>query len=147
MKRLPYGKASLLTVLLTSSLLTSVNLRSQTVLDVLTRQREAWNRGDLDGYMQGYWKSDSLLFTSRGMVRRGWTDILKKYSATYNSRTKMGTLRFSDLEVHMLSPESAWVFGHWDITRAKDHPGGVFTLILKKFPEGWKIVHDHTSSN
>ncbi len=113
---------------------------------LLAQQAAAWNRGDIAGYMSGYWKSDSLLFTSGGTMQRGWTSTLEKYMKSYDSPEKMGVLRFSGLEVHLLSPASAWVFGHWELERAHDHPGGVFTLILRKFPEGWKIVHDHTSA-
>jgi len=113
----------------------------------LDNQTQAWNKGDIDGYMQYYWHSDSLLFTSGGQVRRGWQETLDKYGKSYDSREKMGTLRFSGLEIHLLSAESAWVFGRWELTRKKDHPGGVFTLILRKFSDGWKIIHDHTSSD
>ena len=121
---------------------------SQTTKDieaVLTSQASAWNRGDIEGYMQGYWKSDSLLFTSGGKIQHGWAATLEKYKKSYTGREKMGTLRFSDLQISVLSGSSAWVFGRWELTRAGDHPEGVFTLVMKKFPEGWRIVHDHTS--
>lgn len=114
---------------------------------VLAAQVGAWNRGDIAGYMEGYWKSDSLLFTSGSRVRRGWKETFEKYSASYDSREKMGTLSFSDLEYHRLGPEAAWVFGRWELERAGDRPGGVFTLLLRKFPAGWRVVHDHTSSD
>jgi len=115
----------------------------QTVLD---NQTKAWNNGDIDGYMKYYWHSDSLLFTSGGQIRRGWQATIEKYKKSYNSREMMGTLRFTGLEVHLLSAESAWAFGRWELNRKKDHPGGVFTLILRKFSDGWKIIQDHTSS-
>lgn len=114
---------------------------------VLEAQASAWNRGDIVGYMEGYWKSDSLLFTSGGNVRRGWRETYEKYAASYDSREKMGTLMFSNLEYHLPAPGAVWVFGRWELERANDRPGGVFTLVLKKFPEGWRIVHDHTSSD
>lgn len=113
---------------------------------VLAAQVEAWNRGDIAGYMDGYWKSDSLLFTSGSRVRRGWDETFEKYMASYDSREKMGTLSFSGLEYYRLGPEAAWVFGRWELERAGDRPGGVFTLLLRKFPGGWRVVHDHTSS-
>ncbi len=112
---------------------------------VLVRQAEAWNRGDIAGYMEGYWHSDSLLFTSGGAIQRGWNATFEKYSKTYDSPDKMGTLKFSDLEIYRLSKKSAWVFGHWELQRKHDHPAGVFTLVLRKFAGEWKIVHDHTS--
>ena len=123
---------------------------SQTTKDieaVLSSQASAWNSGDIEGYMQGYWKSDSLLFTSGGKIQRGWKATFEKYKKSYNTKAKMGTLKFSQLEINLLSPESAWVFGHWELVRDSDHPKGVFTLILRKFPDGWKIIHDHTSAS
>ena len=117
------------------------------VESVLASQAAAWNRGDVAGFMEGYWKSDSLLFTSGGRVRRGWKETFEKYAASYDTRDRMGTLTFSDLEFHQPAPGAAWVFGRWEIERANDPQGGVFTLVLKKFPEGWRIVHDHTSSD
>lgn len=122
----------------------SERLHIQSLLEL---QSSAWNRGDIKGYMEGYWKSDSLLFTSGGAIQRGWQATLEKYQKKYSSPSKMGTLVFSRLEITQLSSESAWVFGHWELKRASDHPHGVFTLILKKFPGGWKIIHDHTSSS
>lgn len=115
--------------------------------DVLLNQASAWNNGDISGYMQGYWKSDSLLFTSGGEVHRGWEATIDKYKKSYGTKEKMGNLKFSNLEINFLSSEAAWVFGCWALEREKDHPWGVFTLIFKKFPDGWKIVHDHTSIN
>ncbi len=112
---------------------------------LLAGQKQAWNRHDVEGYMSWYWKSDSLLFTSGGKVQRGWQATYEKYMKSYDTGEKMGTLSFSDLEINILSPASAWVFGRWELKRAKDNPKGVFTLILKKFPEGWRIIHDHTS--
>jgi ketosteroid isomerase-like protein len=97
--------------------------------------------------MEGYWKSDSLIFTSGARVRRGWDSTLAAYAASYGNRAKMGTLSFSEREVHELTPESAWVLGRWRLDRAGDSPGGVFSLVLKKFSGRWKIVHDHTSSD
>ena len=114
---------------------------------VLSAQAAAWNRGDIAGYMEGYWKSDSLLFTSGGRARRGWKETYETYAARYDTREKMGTLAFSDMEFHSLAPGAAWVFGRWELERAGDRPGGVFTIVLRKFPEGWRVVHDHTSTD
>ncbi len=113
---------------------------------VLDRQVAAWNKADIDGYMQGYWQSDNMLFTSGGKVQQGWRAARDKYKAGYSTKEAMGTLAFSDVECNLLSGESAWIFGHWALRRAKDQPHGVFTLVMRKFPEGWKIVHDHTSA-
>ncbi len=113
--------------------------------NVLEQQAEAWNRGDISGYMEGYWKSDSLVFTSGGTVNRGWKATYEKYAAKYDTPEKMGTLVFSDIEVTLVSENSAWVLGTWELLRASDRPHGIFTLVMKKFSDGWKIIHDHTS--
>jgi len=119
---------------------------SNEIRAVLETQSRAWNNGDIDGYMQGYWQSDSLLFTSGGNIEKGWRAARNKYKRSYSTRAKMGMLTFSDISIHLLSGESAWIFGHWRLDREKDHPHGVFTLIVRRFAEGWKIVHDHTSA-
>ena len=123
--------------------------RSSTRTDISTllhAQADAWNNGNIEAYMEGYWKSDSLIFTSGATVQRGWNATLRKYKTSYDTREKMGKLEFSDLEISELSDSSAWVLGHWKLLRAHDAPGGVFSLILRKFSGGWKIVHDHTSA-
>ena len=117
------------------------------IREVLDRQAAAWNAGDLRGYMEGYWSSDSLLFTSGGRIQRGWQETYEKYSRTYETREKMGILKFSKLEIRLLSSHAAWVFGNWELLRGQDYPHGVFTLVFRKFPSGWKIIHDHTSSS
>jgi ketosteroid isomerase-like protein len=87
------------------------------------------------------------LFTSGGNIQRGWQATFEKYKKSYDTKSKMGELKFSQREITILSPNAAWVFGHWELHREKDHPAGVFTLILRKFRDGWKIIHDHTSIN
>ncbi len=112
---------------------------------VLDAQVMAWNNGDIDGFMRGYWNSPDLVFVSGANVTRGWQPTIERYKKTYDSRAKMGTLTFSDLEVDVLSKDSATVLGSWALAREKDNPEGKFTLIFRKFRDGWKIVHDHTS--
>lgn len=107
-------------------------------------QAAAWNRGDIEGFMQGYWKSEKLTFVST-RVTRGWQQTLDNYRRSYDTREKMGTLTFSDLEISILSKDAAVVLGSWSLKRANDAPGGKFTLIFRKFKEGWRVVHDHTS--
>ncbi|MDM7923415.1 MAG: DUF4440 domain-containing protein [Pyrinomonadaceae bacterium] len=111
---------------------------------VMDDQAAAWNRGDIEGFMQGYWKSEKLTFVS-SQVTRGWQQTLDRYKKSYDSREKMGTLTFSDLEITVLSKDAAVVLGSWSLKRANDLPGGKFTLIFRKFKEGWRVVHDHTS--
>lgn len=117
---------------------------SAEVIKVLELQKEAWNRGDLEGYMAYYWKSDQLTFQSGANRVRGWETLLERYKKGY-SGDRMGQLDFSDLEVKVLGRDYALVLGRWSVDIKGEKKGGVFTLILKKFPEGWRIIHDHTS--
>lgn len=112
---------------------------------VMNEQTAAWNRGDIDGFMLGYWKSENLVFVSGANVTKGWQPTLDRYKKSYDSRAKMGVLTFSDLEVEVLSKDSAVVLGSWTLNREKDNPGGKFTLVFRRFKDGWKIIHDHTS--
>jgi ketosteroid isomerase-like protein len=115
------------------------------IVAVMDAQAAAWNRGDVDGFMRGYWNSSELVFVSGANVTRGWQPTLDRYKKTYNSREKMGTLKFSELEINVISKNAAVVLGSWALTRKGDNPGGKFTLIFRKFKDGWRIVHDHTS--
>jgi ketosteroid isomerase-like protein len=112
---------------------------------VLDAQRDAWNRGDIEGYMDGYDRSDKTVFVSGDKVTRGWQTVLDRYKKTYDTREKMGVLTFSDLEITLLSSDSATVLGRWSLKRTNDEPHGRFTLIFKRTSKGWRIVHDHTS--
>ncbi len=114
---------------------------------VLDDQVAAWNKKDLEGFMRGYWNSPHLTFSTGKDKLRGWQATYDRYRKRYQSEGReMGTLTFSELEIEMLSPESAYVRGQWKLVTSKDKPEGLFTLIFKKLPEGWRIVHDHTSS-
>ena len=113
---------------------------------VLDAQRDAWNRGNIEGYMDGYNRSPNTEFVGGDNISRGWQTVLDRYKKNYNSREKMGMLTFSDLEITMLSKDAALVLGRWRLKRANDEPHGIFTLLFRKTKTGWKIVHDHTSS-
>jgi len=113
---------------------------------VLDAQRDAWNRGDVAGYMDGYARSKDTIFVSGDTVTRGWQTVLDRYKKNYDSREKMGRLTFSDLEITPVGNDAAIVLGRWQLQRASDEPHGRFTLILRRTKHGWKIVHDHTSS-
>jgi ketosteroid isomerase-like protein len=119
---------------------------SAAVRAVLDAQRDAWNRGDIAGYMDGYLRSPKTVFVSGDSVTHGWQTVLERYQKNYSSREKMGTLTFSDLEIAPLGKDGAVVIGRWHLQRANDEPHGRFTLIFRKTKQGWKIVHDHTSS-
>lgn len=116
------------------------------IRSVLSAQVEAWNRGDIDGYMDGYARSDETVFVSGDTVTRGWQTVLDRYKKRYDTREKMGSLAFTELEIKPLSDDAAVALGRWQLTRADDAPHGRFTLILRRTPHGWRIVHDHTSS-
>ena len=116
---------------------------------VLDAQVVAWNAGKLEEFMVGYWRSPDLTFVSGGRKLQGWDATLDRYRKTYQADSKeMGKLVFSDLDIHLLSPASSFVRGQWQLKMSDGKElGGRFTLILRKFKDGWKIVHDHTSSN
>jgi hypothetical protein len=111
---------------------------------VLDQQASAWNRGDIDAYMAGYAQSDDTMFVGTD-VTRGWTKVRDRYKAKYDSRAKMGTLVFSDLDLRPLGGDDVVVTGAWKLTRDGDTPHGRFTLIFHRRPEGWRIVYDHSS--
>jgi len=117
-----------------------------TIRAVLDAQRDAWNRGDIEGYMDGYDRSPNTEFVGGDNISRGWQTVLDRYQKNYNSREKMGMLTFSDLEITMVSKDAALVLGRWRLKRANDEPHGTFTLLFRKTKAGWKIVHDHSSS-
>ncbi|MBX3265974.1 MAG: DUF4440 domain-containing protein [Acidobacteria bacterium] len=132
-------------ILLISAVVSAQESKAQTAIrKVMEDQAAAWNRGDIEGFMQGYWKSEKLTFVS-SRVTRGWQQTLDNYKRSYDTREKMGTLTFSDLEITLLSKDAALVLGSWSLKRANDAPGGKFTLIFRRFKEGWRVVHDHTS--
>jgi beta-aspartyl-peptidase (threonine type) len=113
---------------------------------VMDEQVAAWNRGDIAGFMDGYWRSDETIFISGDSVTRGWQTVLDRYKKGYETREKMGTLSFSEIEIKPINKELAVAVGRWQLTRTGDAPRGRFTLIFRRVKEGWRIVHDHTSS-
>ena len=112
---------------------------------VINAQREAWNRGDIEGYMDGYERSPETSFLSGDNLTKGWQTVLDRYKKKYDTREKMGVLDFSDLEIRMLSDDSALVTGRWMLKRSGDEPHGRFSLIFRRTKNGWRIIHDHTS--
>jgi ketosteroid isomerase-like protein len=117
------------------------------VREVILLGEAAWNAGSIEGYMETYWKSPELRFASGGSITYGWQKTLGRYLTRYPDRKTMGRLEFSDLDIQVLSNDTALTFGAWRLYRENDQPNGLFTLMLRRFPEGWKIVHDHTSSS
>jgi ketosteroid isomerase-like protein len=112
---------------------------------LLQSQADAWNEGDVVRFMEAYWRSDELTFSAGGNMTRGWNATLERYRDRYPTREKMGRLNLRDLEVTLLSDTSAMVLGRWNLEREAAPVAGNFTLVLRRFDEGWRIVHDHTS--
>ena len=135
--------AALLPIVATAAARVSANDLAA-IRAVIDGQSAAWNRGDIDGYMSGYANSDDTMFVGTD-VTRGWTKVRDRYKAKYDSRAKMGTLAFSDLDLRPLGNDDVVVTGAWKLTREKDIPHGRFTLIFHRRPEGWRIVYDHSS--
>lgn len=111
---------------------------------IMDDQAAAWNRGDIDAFMSGYWKSEKLQFVGGG-VTRGWQATLDRYKQKYDTPEKMGKLSFSDVEFIRISKDAAFVVMSWSLQRAADNPHGKSTLLWRKFKEGWRIVVDHSS--
>jgi ketosteroid isomerase-like protein len=116
---------------------------------VLQSQVDAWNHHNLEQFMAGYWKSPDLTFVSGTTQTQGWEPTLQRYRRTYQAEGRaMGTLSFSDLSVEPLGTDFALVRGKFQLVMPDGkEPHGVFTLVFRKFPEGWRIIHDHTCSN
>lgn len=116
------------------------------ILAVFNRQVAAWNAGDLEEFMQTYWKSETLTFSGGGKTTRGWQATLDRYKKSYSSKELMGKLTFTDFEVTSLGQSSALALGRWHLERKKDSPEGNFSVVLQKFNGKWKIIHDHSST-
>ena len=125
-----------------------VDIEKAAVERVLVTQQDAWNRHDLDGFMAGYWNSPELTFFSGAKETSGWQATLDRYRATYTSPGhEMGKLEFSGLRIVTLGPDAAFVRGAFHLTMSDGKtPHGIFTLVFRRFPDGWKIVHDHSSA-
>jgi len=113
---------------------------------VLNAQQAAWNRADVDTFLVGYWHSPELTFSGSSGVSRGWDGVMARYKKNYPDQAAMGQLDFSELEYRFLGPDAALVLGRWHLKREKGDIGGVFSLVWQRFPDGWKIIHDHTSA-
>jgi ketosteroid isomerase-like protein len=120
---------------------------TRAVIAVLTDQQAAWNRADVAAFMQGYWNSPDVMFVGASGITRGWQPVMDRYRKSYPDAKAMGHLDFTDLEVRALGKEDALVLGRFHLKRDSDEFGGVFTLVFQRFPEGWKIICDHTSAD
>src|SRR5215475_492676 len=141
-----FGALVLLLMFLGSALAQANNQTETAIRAVLDAQVAAWNRGDVETYMDGYDRSPNTEFVGGDSITRGWQQVLERYKQKYTSRELMGVLTFSDLEINVLSKDAALVLGRWRLKRANDEPHGTFTLLFRKTKAGWRIVHDHSSS-
>jgi ketosteroid isomerase-like protein len=144
--------AFLLLSALQAACVSQPNLRKDTdqmvaaIRAVMEAQQAAWNRGDIEGFMNGYERSDTTTFVSGDEITRGWQTVLDRYKQRYSSPEKMGTLSFSELEIQPISPSYALADGRWQLNRAGDSPHGRFTLLFRQTGSGWRIIHDTTTS-
>jgi beta-aspartyl-peptidase (threonine type) len=115
------------------------------VESILRAQEDAWNRGDLDAFIEHYWNSEGLTFSSEGKTTRGWTETLNRYRQRYPTSEKMGRVTMSQLEITPLGDSAALVLGQWNLERENEPVSGNFSLVVRKFDDRWLIVHDHTS--
>ncbi len=113
---------------------------------VLEDSEAGWNSGDIERYMECYHKSDKMRFAGNGSFNFGWENTLKRYKKGYPDKQAMGKLTFSDVDITILSNDSAYIFGRWTLHYPDKKRTGLYTLIMRKFKEGWRIVHDHSSS-
>jgi ketosteroid isomerase-like protein len=113
---------------------------------VMEAQQAAWNRGDIDGFMDGYERSETTTFVSGDEITHGWQTVLDRYKQRYSSPEKMGTLSFSELDIQPIGPSYALADGRWQLNRAGDSPHGRFTLLFRETSSGWRIIHDTTTS-
>lgn len=117
----------------------------QAILEVLDRQVECWNKQDVEGFMEGYWKSDSLKFIGKSGITKGWKGTLENYKKNYPDKNAMGTLKFEIINVQGISSYAAVVTGKWMLTRTIGNLQGVFTLIFERIDKKWVIIYDHSS--
>jgi ketosteroid isomerase-like protein len=125
----------------------STKVEDADVRAVLMQQQRYWNQGDVASFMRGYWNSPELSFAGSGGIKRGWDAVRARYLSEYPDQATMGHLEFSELDIRPLGTEAALVLGRWHLTRRSGDVGGVFTLVFQHFPDGWRIIHDHTSSD
>ena len=114
------------------------------LLKILEIQKSAWNKHDILGFMAYYWKSEEFTYQSGANRLRGWKALLERYQKSYSGEN-WGILDFTDLEVNALGSDYAYVLGRWKLALKDSKKEGVFTIIFKRFPEGWRIIHDHSS--
>lgn len=132
-------------LLLTCKPESSSDIQKQAIFSVMDKQESAWNKGDIDRFMKGYLKSDSLCFIGSKGLTYGWHKTLDNYKKSYPGKSAMGKLKFTNLEFKSLNAKYAYVIGKWKLMRNKDTLSGHYSLLWKKTTRGWKIIADHSS--
>jgi len=112
---------------------------------VMDNQAQCWSRGDIDGFMDGYWKSDSLRFLGRSGLTKGWQTTLNNYKKSYPDKLAMGKLKFDHISFERLNNKQMFVVGKWSLEREKDTLRGYYSLLWKKMNGSWKVIFDHTN--
>jgi len=120
---------------------TQIKTELQTIID---QQQKAWNEGNIEGFMAYYWNSEDFVFQSGNNRVHGWQALLDRYKKNYSGEN-MGKLNFSDIDIKILTNNIAYVLGRWEVTRQDSTSEGLFTILFKKLPEGWRIINDHSS--
>lgn len=133
-----------ISIILLLSLYQIFSAQEKDILKVMNDQQIAWNNGNLEEFMQGYWNSEEMMFIGKNGANFGWQKTLDNYKRSYGTKEKMGILTFSDRKVKMLGKNYAHVFGKWHLARVEGDLGGIYTLVFQKFKDGWKIISDHT---
>jgi ketosteroid isomerase-like protein len=145
--------SSVLVCMLTAFLLTlppdiqAQSRAERTIRSILDQQTAAWNRGDLEAFMKGYWKSDSLMYIGKSGVTYGYDRTLHSYRRNYGDTARMGKLKFDLVQVKRLSHRYYYVVGKWSLKRSAGDVGGHYTLLIKKINGAWVIVSDHSKTD
>ena len=137
----------LLTLLSLSALLSlnAQNKDEQSIRNILSGQTQQWNKGNIEGFMNGYWKSDSLLFVGKNGATYGYKTTLENYKKNYPDTVAMGKLKFTILKVQPLAPNCYFILGKWMLQRSIGNLDGHYTLLFRKINQKWVIVADHSS--
>ncbi|ANE51668.1 YybH family protein [Flavisolibacter tropicus] len=139
-------KKALFALLILFSIKSMAQSSEETAIrQLLERQTTSWNRGDVEGFMQTYWQSDSLMFIGKSGVTRGWQQTLNNYKKGYPDTAAMGKLTFDIIQIKPLSPEYYFVVGKWMLKRSIGDISGHYTLLMRRIKGEWKIVADHSS--
>lgn len=139
-------KSTLLFILLAFAFVSDAQSKDEKIIrDLLAEQTAAWNRGDIENFMNGYWENDSLMFIGKSGVTYGWTNTLNNYKRGYPDTAAMGQLTFTLIKLEKISRKYFQVVGKWFLKRSIGDVGGHYTLLLRKINRKWVIVADHSS--